>query len=109
MMDRWFGEVQLQAAKQNSWEVVAVIEEDKTPGRLPGGTAVIRRGFAPTGVAGREWGSVRWSVEKSPRRVVFYAGRYDLTKDEAFADLIDRTVGIAVETEIERGSDVVAG
>lgn len=85
-------EIEIAAQEQNGWTLLGAVETDPGgDGTVPNGIALIKRHASPFG-EGREYGTARWYIQ--PDGAGFESGNYDLTREDALADFIDRAKGI---------------
>lgn len=74
------------ARRRNLWIVWAIVQAKPLEGRLPGGSLMFERDFGPD--EARLFGTAGWTVHRGD--ISFYMGRYDMTRDEAMADFVER-------------------
>jgi hypothetical protein len=77
------------AKRQNHWDALwAVLAHEGGDGYVPNGFVMFERQAAPFGFE-RAFATARWN--KHGRRIGFESGNYDMTQEDAWRDLLDRS------------------
>lgn len=82
-----------QAARAQGWRAIAIVEEEVRPGTRQHGYVVVSRAGSEILIPDEEqaYAVLTWICRHEDGTVFFEAGEYDLTRNEALAQFVNRS------------------